>query len=267
MRRRRARSTRSTPRSDSLTETVTKLSNAPNLSAEWGLPQREALKQLLSPSPPKAVIFDMDGLIFDTEALYQKALMRLVDERGVTSITQAVVDQTIGLSWSSTRQLLQNKLPRQIDVDAFILAWNEHYDAMARHDLVLKPGVIELLDALEARGIDRAVATGSYREVALRHLAEFGLQQRFHTVVAKEDCVNGKPAPEPYLTSVARLRVEAAHCWALEDSPNGVRSAHDAGLQTIMIPDLVRPDADTAALCCHIGSSLIEVVHLIEARG
>lgn len=225
------------------------------------------MKRSLSPCLPKAVIFDMDGLIFDTEALYQKALLGLVQENGITSITQADVDQTIGLSWSSTRQLLQRELPGHVDVDAFIAAWTEHYDAMAQRDLLMKPGVLELLDALETRGIARAIATGSYRDVALRHLAEFGLQHRFHTIVTKEDCLNGKPAPEPFLTSAARLQVEAAHCWALEDSPNGVRSAHDAGMQAIMIPDLVRPDANTAALCCHIGTSLIEVVRLIEARG
>lgn len=225
------------------------------------------MKRSLSPCLPKAVIFDMDGLIFDTEALYQKALLGLAKERGITSITQAIVDQTIGLSWSSTRTLLARTLPGYVDVDTFIGEWTDHYDAMAARDLSLKPGVIELLDALEARGIPRAVATGSYRDVALRHLAEFGLQHRFHTIVTKEDCLNGKPAPEPFLTSAARLQVEPANCWALEDSPNGVRSAQEAGMQAIMIPDLVRPDANTAALCCHIGTSLIEVVSLIEARG
>lgn len=225
------------------------------------------MKRSLSPCLPKAVIFDMDGLIFDTEALYQKALVGLAQERGITSITQAVVDQTIGLSWSSTRQLLQRELPGHVDVDAFILAWTAQYDAMAQRDLALKPGVIELLNALEARGIPRAIATGSYRDVALRHLAEFGLQHRFHSIVTKEDCLNGKPAPEPFLTSAARLQVEPANCWALEDSPNGVRSAQEAGMQAIMIPDLVVPASDTEALCCHIGTSLMEVVRLIEARG
>jgi HAD superfamily hydrolase (TIGR01509 family) len=132
--------------------------------------------------------------------------------------------------------------------------------------LDLKPGVVELLDVLQARGIARAVATGSFRDVAVRHLGEFGLQDRFNDIVAKEDCVNGKPAPEPFLTSAARLGVDPLSCWALEDSPNGIRSAHDAGMEAIMIPDLLAPDADTVSLCCHIGSSLHEIVILIEER-
>jgi HAD superfamily hydrolase (TIGR01509 family) len=208
----------------------------------------------------------MDGLIFDTEALYQKALLGLAQERGITVITQAIVDQTIGLSWSSTRALLARILPGHVDVDAFIRAWTDHYDAMAVRDLALKPGVTELLDALEARGIPRAVATGSHRDVALRHLTDFALHHRFQTIVTKEDCINGKPDPEPFLTSAAYLQVEPAFCWALEDSLNGIRSAHDAGMETIMIPDLVAPDAETRALCCHIAASLNEVVSLIEDR-
>jgi HAD superfamily hydrolase (TIGR01509 family) len=208
----------------------------------------------------------MDGLIFDTEALYQKALLGLAHKRGMTAITQPIVDQTIGLSWSSTRVLLSRVLPGNVDIDAFIGAWTEHYDAMATRELSLKPGVTELLDALEARDIPRAVATGSHRDVALRHLTDFALHHRFHTIVTKEDCINGKPDPEPFLISAANLQVEPAYCWALEDSLNGIRSAHDAGMETIMIPDLVAPDAETKALCCHIAASLNEVVSLIEDR-
>lgn len=220
----------------------------------------------LSASLPEAVIFDMDGLIFDTETLYQKALLGLAHERGVASISQATVDRTVGLSWSSTRDLLGLELPGNVDIDEFIGAWIDRYEALAKHELALKPGVMEILDVLEARGIARAVATGSYRDVAVRHLVKFGLHGRFHSIVAKEDCVNGKPAPEPFLTSAARLQVDPSRCWALEDSRNGIRSAHDAGMETIMIPDLVAPDADTLALCCHVGSSLNEVVRLIEDR-
>jgi len=208
----------------------------------------------------------MDGLIFDTETLYQKALLGLADERGFASITQETVDQTVGLSWSSTRTLLARQLSSHVDVDAFIQAWTDRYDALAQHELALKPGTIELLDVLEACGIARAVATGSYRDVALGHLAEFALLGRFHTIVAKEDYMHGKPAPQPFLTSAARLQVDPSRCWALEDSPNGIRSAHDAGMATIMVPDLLTPDAETTKLCSHIASSLNEVVRLIEER-
>lgn len=221
---------------------------------------------MLSPSLPKAVIFDMDGLIFDTEALYQKALLGLAGESGFTSITQATVDRTVGLSWSSTRALLALELPSHADVDAFIEAWTDSYEALAQHQLALKPGVTELLDVLEACDIARAVATGSYRDVALRYLAEFELLGRFDTIVAKEDYVHGKPAPEPFLTSAAQLQVDSTRCWALEDSPHGIRSAFDAGMATIMVPDLLTPDAETTALCSHIVSSLNEVVSLIQER-
>lgn len=162
--------------------------------------------------------------------------------------------------------MLALELPNLVDVDEFIRAWTDRYEAMARTELALKAGVMELLDALDACGIARAVATGSHRDVALRHLAEFELHDRFQSIVAKEDYVTGKPAPEPFLTSAARLRVDPSKCWALEDSRNGIRSAHDAGMETIMIPDLLAPDAETLALCCHIATSLHEVVRLIDER-
>lgn len=208
----------------------------------------------------------MGGLIFDTEALYQKALLGLADERKLPSITQAMVDQTVGLSWSSTRTLLALAPPGHVDVDELIAAWTDRYEALAQHELTLKPGVRELLAVLDSCGIARAVATGSYRDVALRHLSEFDLFGRFHSIVTKEDYVHGKPAPEPFLTSAERLQVDPSRCWALEDSRNGIRSAHDAGMVAIMIPDLIMPDAETLALCCHIGTSLNDVVRLIEDR-
>jgi HAD superfamily hydrolase (TIGR01509 family) len=221
----------------------------------------------LSPFLPKAVIFDMDGLIFDTEVLYQKALLGLAQERALTSIKQAIVDQTVGLSWNSTRQLLARELPSHVDTDEFIEAWTAKYETLAERSLALKPGVVELLDVLDMHGIPRAVATGSYREVAMRHLTKFELHRRFGTIVAKEDCVNGKPAPDPFLTSAARLQVDPASCWALEDSRNGIRSAHDAGMCTIMVPDILLPDEDTRELCYHIANSLSEVACLIKERG
>lgn len=224
------------------------------------------MSRTLSYSLPSAVIFDMDGLKFDTEAIYQKALLSLAAERSIDSITQAKLDQTVGLSWAGTRALLQRLLPPSVELDEIIGAWSDRYLSMTETELALKPGVLELIEMLEVHGVCKAVATGSHQEVTTRHLAAYGLDLRFDAVIAREDCANGKPAPDPFLISADRLGVDPTQCWALEDSINGVRSAYEAGMQVIMVPDLVQPDQHTAAICNHIATSLHDVVDLIQER-
>jgi HAD superfamily hydrolase (TIGR01509 family) len=213
--------------------------------------------------PPNAIIFDMDGLIFDTEALYQKALFHLAQERGLTAIDTAVVQSTIGLSWEAIRDLLARLVGDRIDPDVLIDDWSSLYHDLAEQHLELKPGVIELLASLESLAIPRAVATGAYRSVAQQHLEVHGLDGFFDAVVVNEDCKRGKPAPDPFLTAADRLGVAPADCWALEDSPNGVISAHSAGMMTIMVPDIIEPDADIVQRCHRVVRSLWEVRDLL----
>lgn len=214
-------------------------------------------------SPPLAVIFDMDGLIFDTEALYQRALLQLAQEQGLDTINISTIQATVGLSWAGTRKFLVNLLEDAADADELIENWMARYDTLAEQSLSLKPGVMELLAVLVERAIPRAIATGSYRAVALRHLNAHDLLGYFKAVITQEDCRNGKPAPDPFLVAATCLNVEPHDCWALEDSLNGVVSAHAAGMKTIMVPDLVPPNADVAGRCFHIASTLHDVLHLL----
>lgn len=213
---------------------------------------------------PCAVIFDMDGLIFDTEALYQRALLQLAHEQGLNAINASTIQETVGLSWEATRELLVRLVGGAADTDTLIEKWMALYDELAEHCLDLKPGVTELLATLESRLIPRAIATGSYRAVALRHLETHNLAGYFSAVVAKEDCSNGKPFPDPFLAAAACLNVKPQDCWALEDSLNGVISAHAAGMKTIMVPDLVEPTTEVSERCIHIARSLHEVIHLLS---
>jgi HAD superfamily hydrolase (TIGR01509 family) len=213
--------------------------------------------------PPPAVIFDMDGLIFDTEALWREALLRAGAEHGLATVGESVIHATVGAPWQRTRLLFADLLGSGEAADAMRVTWRKHYDALAHAGPRLKTGVLELLDLLEAKGIRRAIATGSYRDVVGHHLDAAGLTPRFETVVTNEDYAKGKPSPEPYLTAAARLGVAPELCWALEDSPNGVRSGHAAGMVTFMVPDLLQPDAELAALCYRVCDSLLDVRDLL----
>jgi HAD superfamily hydrolase (TIGR01509 family) len=123
----------------------------------------------------------------------------------------------------------------------------------------VKTGAREILAELKARDIPTAIATSSRSHHAMSHLGTAGLLDMFRTIVTRDDVIHPKPHPEPYLTAARRLGVEPSACLALEDSHSGVRAAHAAGMQTIMVPDLVRPTDEIAALCVAVMESLTHV--------
>lgn len=212
---------------------------------------------------PAAVVFDMDGLLFDTEKLYFEALRTLVSDHGLHPIGGEIQRSSIGLCWQETRRLLDELLPPEFDPDQFVADWKAGYDRLADSKVDLKPGAIELLDHLEVLEIPCAVASNSHGDVTTHHLAKHGLSPRFRAVVSGNDCVRGKPAPDPYLEAARLLGVPPADCLALEDSANGVLSASSAGMLTIMIPDMVQPDETTELLCVAVVGSLTEVREML----
>ena len=130
----------------------------------------------------------------------------------------------------------------------------------------VKAGVHELLAELKARNIPTAVATSSRSPHALGHLGAAGLLDAFVTIVTRDDVTNPKPHPEPYLLAADRLGVDPRNCLAVEDSHAGVRAAHAAGMQTIMVPDLVGPSEEIRGLCAAVLDSLHQLRHAAFAR-
>jgi len=125
----------------------------------------------------------------------------------------------------------------------------------------LKPGAREFVTALRDNNVPTAVATSSRNPHAQHHLGAAGLLELFDTIVTRDDVRNPKPHPEPYLTAAGRLGIEPTRCLALEDSHAGVRAAHAAGMQTIMVPDLVHPSEEIRQLGIAVLESL-EHVHM-----
>jgi beta-phosphoglucomutase-like phosphatase (HAD superfamily) len=214
------------------------------------------------PRKPAAVVFDMDGLLFNTESLYQDAVMLAAAEGGHQMVPD-LFRQMVGLPVVQSRALLLAHFGEDFPVDAFEAAWVRHFWVIAETRLTLKPGVLELLDTLDELALPRAIATSSLHRTVERHLGTHNLLGRFDTVVGNGDYAAAKPAPDPFLTAAHRLSVEPQLCLALEDSPNGVRSAAAAGMMTIMVPDLVEPTAEIRNLCIEIARDLHEVRHLI----
>jgi HAD superfamily hydrolase (TIGR01509 family) len=216
------------------------------------------------PRLPATVVFDMDGLLFDTETLYQEAAV-LAAEEGGHDVSSGIILRLVGLPWQQGRALVLEHFGAAFPVDDFEAAWLRHFWLIAETRLALKPGVPELLETLDALRLKRAIATSSSHRTVERHLAAHGLTGRFDAIVGHGDYAAGKPAPDPFLTAAAKLGVAPSDCLALEDSHNGIRSAAAAGMMTIMVPDLWAPTADIQALCTHVAADLHEVRALILA--
>ncbi len=170
--------------------------------------------QMNLPHMPAAVIFDMDGLLFDTEALYQEAIRVAAAEHG-RAVAPAFFSQTVGLPWAQCRALLLSHFGEEFAVDEFQATWVRHFWVIADSRLALKPGALELLDTLDQLRLPRGIATSSSRRTVERHLTAQGLIGRFDEIVGHGDYETGKPAPDPFLKAAERLRVRACSMFGL----------------------------------------------------
>ena len=218
---------------------------------------------MMLPRTVKAVVFDMDGLLFDTETLYREAMQATAMRLGV-EMSDATFLRMIGLPAEASRLLLTDHYGSDFDVQRFWIESATIFRAMGEGRHYLKAGVVELLDLIDELKLTRAIATSSGHGSVERNLSRHGLTARFHAIVAHGDYARGKPNPDPYLVAAQRLGVAPEHCLALEDSHNGVRSAAAAGMMTVMVPDLLPPDDDIRKLCVRVVRDLHEVRALVE---
>ena len=204
----------------------------------------------------------MDGLLFDTETLYQQAWTEAAEVGGF-DVPRDVIRLAIGTPWVRCRGLMLEMLGEQFPIDDLYERMTRRFVQSSATDLRLKPGVLELLDVLDDLALPRCIATSSAHGTVQHHLAAHGLAHRFDAVIGHGDYADSKPAPAPYLVAATRLGVPALGCWALEDSHDGVRSASAAGTVTIMVPDLVPPSDEIRGLCHVVAESLHEVARLL----
>ncbi len=217
------------------------------------------------PRTVKGVVFDMDGLLVDTEVVYCEALTAQAADMG-HDLPQAVLRRMIGSSWAGSVAILNEHFGETFDTDALREGSIVRFYQLAQGGIALKAGVREILDVLAAAGIPRAIATSSRRHEVEHHMGAHGLLDGFQAVVASGDYARAKPAPDPFLTAAERLGVAPQDCLALEDSHNGVRAAHAAGMMTIMVPDLLDATEEMQTLCVRIARDLHEVRELLEAQ-
>ncbi len=214
------------------------------------------------PRPIHAVVFDMDGLLIDTERHVKLATLETAAALG-RPMPEEFYAGIIGTPWVETVTLLRDFFGGDENLRQFMKAFEPRV-ADLLSDVELMTGVVDLLDTLDQIGMPLAVATSTGRLKADQHLRHVGIHHRFRTIVTRDDVTRGKPHPEPYLTAAARLGVDPAHCLALEDSHNGIRAAHAAGMMAVMVPDMLPATAEISALCHHVADDLHGVRRLLR---
>lgn len=187
------------------------------------------------------VVFDMDGLLLDTEPLHQAAWKAAAGELGYT-LSDQLNRSLIGKSQSGSLRMLRDEFSNNFPTESFITLCGKHWEAqIAEHGVAIKPGVAPVLSLLEKESVPFAIATSSHAHNASLSLAWAGLSNRFDTVVTGDQISHGKPAPDIYLEAARRLEANPSCCVAFEDSEPGLIAATSAGMTTFLVPDLVAP--------------------------
>jgi HAD superfamily hydrolase (TIGR01509 family) len=209
------------------------------------------------PGQIKAVVFDMDGLLFDSERLYGDAFLAAAAELGHPFGFDDFL-KLVGGPWPVNQVTLQEHVGSAADVEVFRATWMRHYESI-KGTVPLKTGVIEMLQWLDEFRLPRAICTSSSHADVSHNLTMHDLDGRFDAIVAWGDYARGKPSPDPFLRAAELLGEAAGNCVALEDSHNGVRAAAAAGMRTIMVVDLLPPTEEIHALCFLVARDLHEV--------
>ena len=216
--------------------------------------------------PIRGILFDMDGLVLDTEKLYTRFWMEAIHHYGFAiTYEQALGMRSLGKGPGQAH--LTACCGEGIDYTTIRQKRIELMDAyIAAHGIDPKPGIYELMDYLQQQGIPAAITSSSPMAYIQRHLSSQNLLHRFTKLCSGHDVPNSKPAPDIYLLGAASLGLKPESCLALEDSPAGILSAYRAGCLPVMIPDQDQPDEKTMPLLYAKADSLSEIIAILERK-
>lgn len=213
-----------------------------------------------------AAIFDMDGLLLDTERISFSAWKRAVADFGY-DLKEEVFLRMIGRTREECCRELKAAFGDQFPCTLVEEKRTDYRRAEIQADgIPLKPGARELLEMLRLNRIPCGLATSTDSEVAMENLRIAGLSEYFEVVVGGDQIENSKPAPDVFLETAKRLGFPADACLVLEDSVPGIRAAHAAGMMVVMVPDMIEPSQDVVCLTEGVFASLLEVRLFLQGR-
>lgn len=200
----------------------------------------------------RGAIFDQDGLLFDTEVIFERSWRQAGAEMGF-AVGEALTHAACGCGKRELAAAISPHIPSGVDVDAYIArALTLSAETQMRLVPACKPGVREILAYCRDHGIKTAIASSSMRHLVDHNLSSTQLEGCFDAIVTGGDVANGKPAPDIFLLAAERLGLRPTDCVVFEDAFSGIRAAHAAGCRPVLIPDRLQPTAEILGLCvCH----------------
>lgn len=211
-----------------------------------------------------AVIFDMDGLMFDTERLSLEAWRAVAKKEGF-EMKDDILIATVGRNARDTGIMMKQCYGETFPYEE-LREQSEAYmrDFIISNGMPIKKGLLELLEFLKSRGIKTAVATSTVKEFAEENIKSCSLLDRFDHITCGDEVEKGKPEPDIFLLAAKKLGCKPEECIVLEDSENGIRGAHKAGMKPIMIPDVIIPTQEIKQLTHQIFDSLDQVISYLK---
>lgn len=209
------------------------------------------------------VVFDMDGVLFDSERLIQRYWVRVGEAHGLAGIGETFL-QCVGTTRVHSRKVFEERYPdfsyEQFQDECRAL----FFGTIDRSGMPLKPGAEDILAHLRERGAAIGLASSTRMELVRWELESVGLLDYFDVLITGDLLERSKPAPDIYLMACQALGTPPGEAWAIEDSYNGIRSAAAAGMRAIMVPDLLPPTGEMERLCEVILPDLAAVTRYLD---
>lgn len=214
----------------------------------------------------KAVVFDMDGVIFDTERMLLRIWQEVAQKHNILDM-ENTLKACLGVNVIETEKIFLRKYGEDFDYHGFRKEADDIFHQEAKEKgIPVKEGVTELLAYLNKEGYKIALASSTRVELVKQELCEAGLLEYFSAIIGGDMVKNSKPDPEIYLRACKELGVTPEQSYAIEDSFNGVRSASSAGLKIIMVPDILQPDETIRPLLFREFASLLDVLAFLMEK-
>lgn len=213
----------------------------------------------------EGIIFDMDGVLFDTERISAQITSEIALEHGF-QVSPSFLQSLCSADYETVKALFQNEFGDALSLDAFSAEHEVRFAAEIERELPEKPGVREVLTAARELGLKCAIASSTRYERVVSNLKRAGIDGYFDVMFGGDRVKHSKPHPEIYESAAAALGLAPSACFAVEDSRNGVKSATGAGCKTIMVPDSIAPDAELERLTFRICESLHALIPILQAE-